>query len=181
MCCVLVVFSSPVFVLYLVSPFSFQPIQMFTSVFNERSRSNPLCDFRLGTVVTADYETPLTRWDDVLLSMSKIPSNEILENLYKLRIREFDQLKTVLELYDMEIHQKISVPTCQKLITMVMGSTDQKLRSRNFDARHGRIESGAVIKSRKGLLIGVEGGRRYLFPVERKRPVFARRPVQFPA
>ena len=47
-------------VLYLVSPFSFQPFQMSTSALNERSRSNPLCDFRLGTVVTSDYETPLT-------------------------------------------------------------------------------------------------------------------------
>ena len=35
---------------------------MFTSEFNERSRSNPLCDFRLGTVVTSDHETPLT-WE----------------------------------------------------------------------------------------------------------------------
>ena len=45
-----------------------------------------------------------TRWDEVLSSMSKIPSDEILECLYKLRIRESDQLKTVFELYDMEIH-----------------------------------------------------------------------------
>ena len=51
-----------------------------------------------------------TRWDDILLSMSKIPPADILESLYKLRIRESDQLKTVLELYDMEIHQKISGP-----------------------------------------------------------------------
>ena len=35
-----------------------------------------------------------TRWDEVLLSMSKIPSDHILESLYKLRIRESDQLKT---------------------------------------------------------------------------------------
>ena len=42
-----------------------------------------------------------TRWDEVLLSMSKIPSDHILENLYKLRIRESAQLKTGLELYDM--------------------------------------------------------------------------------
>ena len=48
-----------------------------------------------------------TRWDEVLLSMSKIPSDDILESLYKLRIRESAQLKTVLDLYDMEIHQKI--------------------------------------------------------------------------
>ena len=92
------------------------------------------------------------------MSKSKIPSNDILESLYKLRIRESDQLKTVLELYDMGIHQKISVPNYQKLKTMVKISTDQILRSRNLDARRWKIETGSVIKSRKGL-IGVEGGK----------------------
>ena len=43
--------------------------------------------------------------------MSKIPSDDILESVFKLRIRESDQLKTVLKLYDMEIHQKISEKT----------------------------------------------------------------------
>ena len=43
-----------------------------------------------------------TRWDEVLLFMSKVLSDDVLESLYKLRIRESDQLKTVLELYDME-------------------------------------------------------------------------------
>ena len=61
-CCVVVDFSSPVSVLYFVPPLSFQPFQMFTSVFNEKFRSNPLCDFRLGTVATSDHETPLTRY-----------------------------------------------------------------------------------------------------------------------
>ena len=45
--------------------------------------------------------------------MSKIPSDDIFDSLYKLRICESDQLRTVLELYDMEIHQKISMPYCQ--------------------------------------------------------------------
>ena len=74
--------------------------------------------------------------------MSKIPSDDILESLYKLRIRESAQRKTVLELYDMEIHQKISMPNYQKMNTILKRSMDQKLRLRNFDARHGRIESG---------------------------------------
>ena len=59
-CCFLSVLFLVFFVFYLVSPFSFQPFLMSTSALNERSRSNPLCDFRLGTVVTSDYETPLT-------------------------------------------------------------------------------------------------------------------------
>ena len=47
-----------------------------------------------------------TRWDELLFSMTKIPFNDILESLYKVRIRESDQLKkNVLELYDMEIHR----------------------------------------------------------------------------
>ena len=60
-----------------------------------------------------------TMWEEVLLSMTKIPSDDILEGLYTLRIRESDQLKNVLELYDMEIHQKTSIPNYQKLTTMV--------------------------------------------------------------
>ena len=87
-----------------------------------------------------------------------MPSVSILESLYKLRIRESAQLETANELYDMKIHQKISVHNYQELNTMVKKSLDQKLRLRNFEARHGRIESGAVVKSRKGL-IGVEGGK----------------------
>ena len=49
-------------------------------------------------------------WDGILLSMTKIPHDEILEEVYKLRIRESEKLKTVLELYDLEIHQKKSGP-----------------------------------------------------------------------
>ena len=46
-----------------------------------------------------------SKWDEILLSMTQIPSDDILEGLYKLRIRESGKLKTVL-LYKMEIHQK---------------------------------------------------------------------------
>ena len=81
--------------------------------------------------------------------MTKIPPDDVLESLYKLRIRESDQLKTVLEMYDMEIHQKISMPTYQKLNTMVKRSTDPKLRLRKFDARNESLETGAVVTSRR--------------------------------
>ena len=47
--------------------------------------------------------------------MTKIPPDDVLESLCKLRIRESEQLETVLELYDMEIHQKILMPDYQKL------------------------------------------------------------------
>ena len=47
-----------------------------------------------------------SKWDGILLSMTKIPPDDILEGLYKLRIRESEKLKTELELYNMEIQQK---------------------------------------------------------------------------
>ena len=89
------------------------------------------------------------------------------KNLYKLRIRESAQLKTVLELYDMEIHQKIPAPNYKKLKTMVKRRKDQKLWLRNFDARHGRIEKGAVIKNRRGLS-GAEGGKGICYQWKKK-------------
>ena len=50
---------------------------------------------------------------------TKIPPDDILEGLYKLRIRESEKLKTALELYDLEIHQKKLGPDCHRLKTMV--------------------------------------------------------------
>ena len=68
-------------------------------------------DFFSITLCNDNVQESDSRWDDILLSMTKIPSDDILEILYKLRICESDQLKkNVLELYDMEIHQKISMP-----------------------------------------------------------------------
>ena len=51
-----------------------------------------------------------SKWDGIFLSMTKIPPDDILERLYKLRIRECEKLKTVLELYILEIHQKKAGP-----------------------------------------------------------------------
>ena len=50
--------------------------------------------------------------------MTQIPS-DILEGLYNLRIRESEKLKTVLELYNLEIHRKKAGPDYHRLKTMV--------------------------------------------------------------
>ena len=79
--------------------------------------------------------------------MTKIPSDDILEGLYKLRIRESEKLKTVLELYNMEIHQKKAGPDYHRLKTMVKRSIEQDLRNKNFEARNGNYERNAVVKN----------------------------------
>ena len=79
--------------------------------------------------------------------MTKIPSDDILEGLHKLRIRESEKLKTVLELYNMEIHQKKAGPDYHRLKTMVKRSIEQNLRMKNFEARNGNYETSAVVKN----------------------------------
>ena len=69
-----------------------------------------------------------SKWDGILLSMTKIPHDDILEGLYKLRIRASDKLKTVLELYDLETHQKKLGPDYHRLKTMV----------KKYRARHSK-------------------------------------------
>ena len=88
-----------------------------------------------------------SKWDGILLSMTKIPPDDILEGLYKLRIRESDKLKTVLELYYMEIHQKEAGPDSHRLKTMVKRSIEEHLRMKNFEARNGNYETSAVVKN----------------------------------
>ena len=78
-----------------------------------------------------------SKWDEILLSMTQIPSDDILESLYKLRIRGSEKLKTVLELYNMEIHQKKAGPDFYRLKTMVKRIIEQNLRIKNFEARNG--------------------------------------------
>ena len=88
-----------------------------------------------------------SKWDGISLSMTKIPPDDILEGLYKLRIRESEKLKTVLELYDLEIHQKKLGPDCHRLKTMVKRSIEQNIRNKNFGARNGHYEKNAVVKN----------------------------------
>ena len=87
-----------------------------------------------------------SKWDGIL-SMTKIPPDDILEGLYKLRIRESEKLKTVLELYDLETHQKKLGPDYHRLKTMVKRSIEQEIRNKNFGIRSGNFEKNAEVKN----------------------------------
>ena len=79
--------------------------------------------------------------------MTQIPSVDILESLYKLRKRVSEKLKTVLELYDLETHQKKAGPDYHRLKTMVKRSIEQEVRNKNFGIRNGNFEKNAVVKN----------------------------------
>ena len=78
--------------------------------------------------------------------MTKIPPDDILEGLYKSRIRESEKLKTVWELYDLETHQKKSEPDYHRLEAVVKRSIEQEIRN-NFGSRNGNFEKNAVVKN----------------------------------
>ena len=88
-----------------------------------------------------------SKWDGILLSMTKIPPDDILEGLYKLRIRESEKLKTVLELYDLETHLKKLEFDYHRLKTIVKRSIEQEIRNNNFGSRNGNFEKNAVVKN----------------------------------
>ena len=90
-----------------------------------------------------------SKWDGILLSMTKIPHGDILEGLYKLRIRESEKLKTVLELYDLETHQKKLGLDYHRLKTKVKRSIEQEIRNKNFGSRNGNFEKNTVVKNQE--------------------------------
>ena len=57
--------------------------------------------------------------------MNKIPLDDILEGLYKLRARESEKIKTVWDLCDLKIHQKKLGPNYHRLKAMVKRSVEQ--------------------------------------------------------
>ena len=84
------------------------------------------------------------------------------KSLYKLRTRESDQLKTVLDLYDMQIHQKISIPDNQKLFS----DGEKKQRSETSDCetlttRNGRTETGTVVTNQKGVNVVLKEDKEF--------------------
>ena len=63
------------------------------------------------------------------------------------------KLKTLLELYNMEIHQKKAGPDFHRLKTMVKRCIEQNLRMKSFEARNGNFEKKkkkeAVVKNQR--------------------------------
>ena len=107
--------------------------------------------------------------------MTNIPHDDILEGLYKFRIRESEKLKTVLELYNLETHQKKLEPDHHRLKTMVKRRIEQEIRNTIFGSRIGNFrgqESGNKTACTKNSW--------RLLAMGNQRAVCERRQLQFP-
>ena len=68
-------------------------------------------------------------------------------------MREFEKGKTVLELYDLETHQKKLELDNHRLKTMVKRSIEQEIRNKNFGVRSGNFEKNALVKNQGGIFV----------------------------
>ena len=126
-----------------------------------------------------DIQESDSKWDGILLSMTKISPDDMLEGLHNLRIRECEKLKTVLELYDLEIHQKKLGPDHHRLKTMVKRSIDQEIRNKNFWARDRNCDRIAVVKNPGNKTARTKKSWRFL-AMGNHRAVCETRQLQFP-
>ena len=67
--------------------------------------------------------------------LSEVPSDMILEGLYKLKLQNSAQVQTVLALSDQETARNKGKPNCSQLETAVKLHIDQMMRTRNFRVR----------------------------------------------
>ena len=75
-----------------------------------------------------------TRWNQAHLAASVIPTEAVLEGLYKSNLQDSVQLQTVLALYEQENIRNNEQPSLSRLKTSVRCDIDQTMRTRNFRA-----------------------------------------------
>ena len=123
-------------------------LSLFVTVQEAVQGLSDLFNIRLQNDDVQDLDV---RWDQDLLSASDLPSDVILEGLYKSKLQDTVQLQTVLALYDQETVRNNGQTSYSRLKTDVGKTTkDQKRRIRNFRVRSEVVERGTVTKSQKG-------------------------------
>ena len=141
------------------------------------SKTTPTCSLMFFEMTI--FRNSILSGTEILLSMTKIPHDDILEGLYKWRVRESEKLKTVLELYDLETHQKKLGPDYHRLKSVVKRSIEQEIRNKNFGARSGKIwEERRGQESRDKTACTKNSWR--LLAVGSQRAMRERRQLQFP-
>ena len=108
-----------------------------------------LADLVSMTLQNDDVQDFDVRWDHALLSVSEMPSDPILEGLYKSKLQNSAH-RTVMALYDHEVAPNNGTPNYQQLKTAVKPHVDQMTRNLNFKARSDVVVRGSVTKSQKG-------------------------------
>ena len=92
---------------------AYEAVQVLSDLFTISLQNDDVQDFHV-------------RWDHALLSVSKMPSDMILEGLYKSKLQSSAQLQIVLPLYDQETARNNGKPNYSQLKTAVELHLDQR-------------------------------------------------------
>ena len=90
------------------------------------------------------------RWDHALLPVSEMPSDVILEGLYKSKLQNSAQLQTVLAIFYQKTARNTGMTNYQQLKTAVKLHMNQMILTRHLRVWIDIVERGSVIKSQKG-------------------------------
>ena len=110
-----------------------------------------------------DVQDCFKRWDHILLGTSEIPQENVLQSLYKMKLPGSEHLQTVLAIYNQGLNRDKVTPSYQRSRTVVRQHFDQMIRTRNFNARNERIETGVLVKNHKGRNVSVKSNVKEAF------------------
>ena len=120
-----------------------------------------------------------SKWGGILLSMRKIPSDDILGGLCNLRLRESEKLKTALELYNMDSSEENWT-----WLSQIEDNGAKKYRTESTNQEFWSHKR-KLWKKLRGQESGDETAwtknSRIWLAVESQRAVFQRRQLQFPS
>ena len=91
-----------------------------------------------------------TKWDDLLMSIHETPSGRILDSLFRILLKESDQVRNVFAMCDLDILRKDMSQSYLRLKSMVKRVFDPKLKTLNFEARNERTVTGHRRKAMAG-------------------------------
>ena len=125
-----------------------------------------------------DVQHFAVRRDLALLPVSEMPSDTILERLYKSKLQNSVQLQTVLALYDQETARS-KEPNNQQSKTALKLHFHLMMWTRNFRVRNDVVERGSVSRKGKKAYVEMKVGEWRVFSVDRTWTMFQRRLLQF--
>ena len=118
----------------------------------KQHKDSQICS--LSSLQNDDVQDCDVRWDHAQLSVSEMPSDMILEGLYKSKLQNFAQLQTALALYYQQTARHKGKPNYSQLETAVKLQVDVMMRTRNFWVRNDVVERGSATKSQKRRKVG---------------------------
>ena len=94
-----------------------------------------------------DISRFLHDWESVLLAINKIPDEVIMGSLFFGQLEKADTLKSLLELYRLDVTQNGKPKDYERLLTMVQRHLEERRRKKNRDeySQGGRQSSASPV------------------------------------